>query len=69
MNRSHPTNRILRLTGILAGLAAVRAVSLARATVTTTLPVLLPLDHGTPPFLPGRIPLSWYRKETCFPGK
>jgi hypothetical protein len=61
MNHSRHTGRILRLTGILAGLAAIRAVSLARATVTTVLPVLLPLDHGASPFLPGRIPLSWYR--------
>ena len=61
MNRSRATNGILRLTAILTGLAAVRSVSLARATVTTVLPVLLPLDHGAPPFLPGRIPLSWYR--------
>lgn len=57
MNRSHPTSRILRLTGILAGLAAACAVGLARATVTT--PVLLPLDQWAPPVLPGRIiPLS-----------
>jgi len=61
MNRSRPTSRILRLAGIVAGLAAVRAASLARATVTTVLPVLLPLDQGAPPVLPGRIPLSWYR--------
>jgi hypothetical protein len=61
MNRSRPTGRILRITGILAGLAAVRAVSLARTTVTTVLPVLLPLDQGAPPVFPGRIPLSWYR--------
>jgi hypothetical protein len=61
MNDSRPTGRILRLTGLLAGLAAVRAVSLARAAVTTTLPVLLPLDQGAPPILPGGIPLSWYR--------
>jgi hypothetical protein len=61
MNDSRPTGRILRLTGLLAGLAAVRAVSLARAAVTTTLPVLLPLDQGAPPIFPGGIPLSWYR--------
>ena len=61
MNHSCHTGRILRLTGILTGLAAVRAVSLARATVTTVLPVLLPLDQGAPPVFPGRIPLSWYR--------
>lgn len=64
MNRSRHTGRILRLAGILAGLAAVRAGSLARATVTTVLPVLpvlLPLDHGAPPVFPGRIPLSRYR--------
>jgi len=46
MNPSRHTGRILRLSGILAGLAAVRAASLARATVTTLLPVLLPLDQG-----------------------
>jgi hypothetical protein len=61
MNRSRSTGRILRLAGVLAGLAAVRAVSLARATATTVLPVLLPLDQGAPPVFPGRIPLSWYR--------
>jgi len=61
MNRSRPTNRILRLTGIVAQLAAIRAASLARATVTTVLPILLPLDQGASPALPGRIPLSWYR--------
>ncbi len=61
MNRSRYTGRILRLAGIRAGLTAVRAASLARATVTTILPVLLPLDQGAPPVLPGRIPLSWYR--------
>ena len=61
MNRSRSTSRILRLAGVLAGLAAVRAASLARATVTTVVPVLLPLDQGAPPVLPGRIPLSWYR--------
>lgn len=61
MNRSRPTSRILRLAGVLAGLAAVRTVSLARATATTVLPVLLPLDQGEPPVFPGRIPLSWYR--------
>jgi hypothetical protein len=61
MNRSRHTSRILRLAGTLAGIAAVRAVSLARATVTAVLPVLLPLDQGAPPILPGRIPLSWYR--------
>jgi hypothetical protein len=53
MNPSH----ILRLTGILAGLAAACAVGLSRATVTA--PVLLPLDRWAPPVLPGRIiPLS-----------
>ena len=61
MNRSRYTGRILRLAGIRTGLTAVRAASLARATVTTILPVLLPLDQGAPPVLPGRIPLSWYR--------
>jgi hypothetical protein len=61
MNPSCHTGRILRLASILTGLAAVRAVSLARAAVTTTLPVLLPLDQGAPPILPGRIPLPWYR--------
>ena len=61
MNRSRSTSRILRLAGVLAGLAAVRAVSLARATATTVLPVLLPLDQGAPPVFPGRILLSWYR--------
>lgn len=61
MNRSRHTGPIRRLAGILTGLAAVRAVSLARTTVTTVLPVLLPLDQGAPPVLPGRIPLSRYR--------
>jgi hypothetical protein len=61
MNHSRPTSRILRLAGILAGVAAVRAAGLTRATVTTVLPVLLPLDRGAPPVFPGRIPLSWYR--------
>jgi len=61
MNQSRHTGRIVHLTGILAGLAAVRAASLTRATVTTVLPVLLPLDQWAPPVLPGRIPLSWYR--------
>jgi hypothetical protein len=61
MDPSPHAGRILRLASILTGLAAVRAVSLARAAVTTTLPVLLPLDQGAPPVLPGRIPLSKYR--------
>jgi len=61
MNHSRPASRILRLAGIVAGVAAVRAAGLTRATVTTVLPVLLPLDQGAPPVLPGRIPLSWYR--------
>jgi len=52
MNRSLRTGRILRLAGILAGLAVACAVSLARATVTT--PVLLPFDQGAPWVLPGR---------------
>jgi hypothetical protein len=55
MNRSPSTGRILRLTGIMAALAA-RAVCLACATVTE--PVLRPLDQGAPPVLPGRIWLS-----------
>ena len=60
MNPNSHTGRILRLASILTGLAAVRAVSLARATVTTVLPVLLPLDQGAPPILPGPSPLSWH---------
>jgi hypothetical protein len=55
MNRSRHTGRILRLTGILAALAAVRAVGLAHATVTE--PVLRRLDQGAPPVLPGGIRL------------
>ena len=58
MNRSRHTSRILRLAATVAGLAAVRAVSLVRATVTAILPVLLPLDQGAPRVLPGRIRLS-----------
>jgi hypothetical protein len=60
MDRRHHTGRILRLAGILAGPAAVRAASLARATVSTVVPVLLPLDQWCVPVFPGLIPLSWY---------
>jgi hypothetical protein len=54
-------NRILRLAGILARHAADYAISRTSTTITAVLPVLLPLDQGAPPVLPGRIPLSWYR--------
>lgn len=56
MNCSRYASHILRLAGILAWLAAVRAIGLARAAVTD--PVLLPLDQGAPPVLPGCIRLS-----------
>jgi hypothetical protein len=56
MNRSRYTGRTLRLTGILAGPAAARAIGLVRAIVTD--PVLVPLDQGAPPVLPGPIRLS-----------
>jgi hypothetical protein len=56
MNRSRHASRILRLADILAGLAAVRAIGLARATVTD--PGLLPLDQGAPRVLPVPIRLS-----------
>ena len=55
MNRSRYTGHILRVTGIMAALAA-RAVCLARATVTE--PILRPLNQGAPPIPPGRITLS-----------
>jgi hypothetical protein len=55
MNRSRFTDRSLRLTHIMAALAAARAAGLARATATQ--PVLRPLDQGAPPALPGRIRL------------
>jgi hypothetical protein len=56
MNRSRHTGRMLRLTGILAGLAAGCAICLACAIVAD--PVLAPLDQGAPPILPGPIRLS-----------
>ena len=59
MNRH--TRRILCLADILARHAADCAISLTTTTITAVLPVLLPLDQGAPPVLPGRIPLSWYR--------
>ena len=56
MNRSCYAGRILRLVGILAVVAAVRAIGIPRATITD--PVLRPLDQGAPPVLPARIRLS-----------
>jgi hypothetical protein len=46
---------------VLRGLAAIRAVSLARPAVTTVLPAVRPLDQGAPPVFPGHTPLLWHR--------
>lgn len=61
INRSRHTGRFLRFAGLVAGLAAVGAVRLARPAVTTVLPAVRPLDQGAPPAFPGRLLLSWHR--------
>jgi hypothetical protein len=65
INRSCHTGRILRLAGLVAGRAAVRAVRLGRPAVTTVLPAVRPLDQGAPPASPSppAVSCSWHMRD------